>query len=409
MYTLLYADKQGNIFDAPGYAAWGRSGAETVPLHAADMIPLPEGADLLYLPGRKALTQEGEPPGFAVAAILPAGYTRTYLPAFVLEGNAPRLPLFGYTAAALRDGEIYVAAVQTDEGGKWNPLRYNSGKLKKRVREVLKRYPENRIFRQLAHCSLEYHCCTAQNIFYGRWEAGLPVSPACNARCFGCISLQPAECCPSPQSRIPFVPTVPEIVEVMLHHLAEAPEAIISFGQGCEGEPSLQADRIAEAVTTVRHKTKRGVININTNAGFTEGIRKICASGIDSIRVSLISAREDVYDAYYRPVNYTFNNVVNSLRIAKEYGVYLSLNLLVFPGLTDREEEIAALQELISATGVDMVQMRNLNVDPDEIMKIMPPAQGSAIGIKNFMERLQKEFPKLQIGSYSRYVEGGER
>lgn len=404
MYTLLYADEKGHIFDAPGYAAWGRSGADILALDNTEMIPLPEGADLMYLPGRMAVTPTGLSPGLAVAAVLPAGYTRTYLPAFIRTAKAPPLPLFGYTAAALKDGEIYVAAVQTDTGDKWNPLRYNTGQLKKRVRAMLKRYPENRIYRQLAQCSLEYHCCTAQNIFYARWEAGLPVSPVCNARCFGCISLQPAECCPSPQKRIEFVPSVQEMVEVMTNHLTCAPEAIISFGQGCEGEPSLQADRVAEAIKQVRRSTAQGVININTNAGFTVGIKKICAAGLNSMRVSLISARQDIYHAYFRPASYVLDDVINSLVIAKEHDVYVSLNLLVFPGLTDREEEIAALRDLLAASGVDMIQMRNLNADPDELMKIIPPARGQAIGIGAFIEELKSRFPQLRIGSYSRYV-----
>lgn len=404
MYTLLYADKKGNIFDAPGYSAWGRSGKDIHALDDEEMIPLPEGTDLMYLPGRKAISQRGASPGWAVAAILPAGYTRTYLPAFTLTEKAPILPLYGYAAVALKNGEIYTAALKTDEGDTWNPLRYNTGQLKKRVRNMLQRYPKNRIYRQLAQCSLDYHCCTAQNIFYARWEAGLPVSPVCNARCFGCISLQPAECCPSPQSRIAFIPTVQEITEIMINHLTCAPEAIISFGQGCEGEPSLQADILAQAIKQVRQHTARGVININTNAGYTEGIQKICAAGLDSIRVSLISAREDVYNAYYRPVDYALDDVANSIRIAKEHGVYVSLNLLVFPGLTDREEEITALQDFVADTGVDMIQMRNLNADPDEIMKIIPPAQSTAIGISAFIEGLKCKFPGLRIGSYSRYV-----
>ena len=58
--------------------------------------------------------------------------------------------------------------------------------------------PENCIITQLAHCALEYSCFTAQNIFYRRYEGGIPVSNACNAACVGCISEQAADCCPSP-------------------------------------------------------------------------------------------------------------------------------------------------------------------------------------------------------------------
>lgn len=404
MYTLLYADNEGHIYDAPGYPAWGRTGNQNISLEKIDMITLPEGANIMYLPGRKAMGERDDTPGLAVAAILPAGYTRTYLPAFKLAKDAPQLPLYGYTAVAFKNDRFYVAAIKTDEGSKWNPMRFNTGKLKKLVKAKLRQYPQNRIFQQLAHCSLNYHCCTAQNVFYERWEAGIPVSPTCNARCFGCISLQPSECCPSPQQRINFIPSVEEITQVMADHLRHAPEAIISFGQGCEGEPSLQADQIAKAILLTRQQTDRGLININTNAGNTKGIKAICEAGLNSMRVSLISARTELYNAYYNPSGYTLEDVLASIRVAKGCGVYVSLNLLVFPGVTDRTEEVESLKNLIADTGLDMIQMRNLNADPDELMRVMPPTFSKTIGIAAFIAQLKTDFPNLTIGSYSRYV-----
>ena len=74
---------------------------------------------------------------------------------------------------------------------------------------------------------------------------GIPVSPVCNAQCLGCISLQPSECCPSPQTRI-----AEHLSSRNSGTWATSPkpwsEAIISFGQGCEGEPSLQGQIIGK-------------------------------------------------------------------------------------------------------------------------------------------------------------------
>ena len=67
-----------------------------------------------------------------------------------------------------------------------------------------------------------------------------------------------------------------------IYHLSLAPDGIVSFGQGCEGEPSLAADNIAAGERLIREKTKKGQININTNAGYTEGIKK--SSMLDLIR-----------------------------------------------------------------------------------------------------------------------------
>ena len=71
----LYADEDGTIFDAPGIAGLGRSGNTLLPLTPADLIPLPESADLMFLPDRAAMgrTAAGETlplAGRAVAAIL---------------------------------------------------------------------------------------------------------------------------------------------------------------------------------------------------------------------------------------------------------------------------------------------------------------------------------------------------
>lgn len=409
MLTALYADQNGEIYDAPGYAAVGRLGDESVLLTLTDMIPLPEGTDLMYLPGRTALgLQDGclQPvtgPCTAVAAILPVGYTRTFVPAFSRQPSAPLLPLYGYAAVGLYQDELYVAAIKSDDNEKWNPFHYNTPDLKKKVTRVKKQLSGNRIVEQLAHCSLTWHCCTAQNLFYRRWEAGIPVSPACNADCFGCISKQPAECCPSPQSRIQFAPNAEEIANVGIYHLSAAPEAIISFGQGCEGEPSLAAENVAAALAKIRAATQQGLININTNAGYTTGIRKIVDAGLDTMRVSMISAREEVYQAYYRG-DYTLAQVRESIAYAKSHGVYVSINMLLFPGLNDRPEELAAWEEWLADTGVDMIQLRNLNVDPDAFLTVMPKPQGKPLGVVPFLQRLGARFPELVIGSFSHYV-----
>lgn len=408
MIYALYADEKGEIFDAPGIGAVGRFGDEIRPLKPEDLIPLPDSADLMYLPDRQALGVDGDGnilplTGLAVSAILPAGYTRTLLPGFQLQ-EAERLPLYGYTAVAVYKDQLYAAAIYTDENHKWDPENYNTPDLKKLVKRVKKDLPDNPLVEHLANCSLEWHCCTAENLFYRRWECGIPTSPACNANCFGCISLQPAECCPSPQERIRFKPTPEQIAQLGIYHLQTAPEGIISFGQGCEGEPSLAAANISQGIRLIRQQTSRGQININTNAGYTEGIRQIVDAGLDTMRVSIISALPASYDAYYRS-SYKLDDVKESIRYALEHGIYVSLNMLYFPGFNDRAEEFAGWQEFFRQLPVQMIQVRNLNIDPDAFLEIMPQAKGEILGTKAFLQRLHEEFPAMVIGSFSHYVE----
>lgn len=408
MYDFVFADSDGNGYIDENFCALGRLGESFVEIAPEELIPLPKGASLTMIPGRTAVVLDKKGnfrtyphEGWAMGALLPQGYTRTLLPAFINDQKEPLLPLFGYAAVCAVDGEFYVAAVATDDDDHWNPKHFSTPELLHLVNKLKAQMPQNRLIEHLGHCALTYGCFTAQNIFYHRWEGGIPISPVCNANCLGCISLQPSECCPSPQERIKFKPSVEEVAELMNYHL-DKDDAIISFGQGCEGEPSLQAETAAEAIRRVRVENKFGTINMNTNAGYTQGIKALCEAGIDSIRVSLNSATEEVYKGYYRAGGYRLNDVKNSLKIAAAHGVYTYLNLLYYPGLNDKEGEIEALLDLVRECEVKAIQVRNLNIDPEMMTPLVNLAQGDAYGTLTFLKILHEELPEVAVGNYTK-------
>jgi len=53
------------------------------------------------------------------------------------------------------------------------------------------------------------------------------------------------------------VPSPEEISEVALEHIQKVDKSIISFGQGCEGDPLLSAEVIEPAIRSIRSKPKR--------------------------------------------------------------------------------------------------------------------------------------------------------
>ncbi|RJE86003.1 radical SAM protein [Paenibacillus sp. 1011MAR3C5] len=407
--NLVYADEHGNVFDHPDYFGLGRSGDMIVELMEEELIPLPEGATLVSLPFTRPIGLDPESgqmqalPGGAqaVGALLPQGYTRLCLPGYVKSDKNEKLPLFGYTAVVWKDGQFFVTAEQCDDPERWDPLNCDQQELNVQVERLLQKYPDNRLYKHLSHCALGYECLTASNTFLSRWEGAVPVSYSCNAGCFGCISEQPDDSgFVAPQTRMNFKPTVDEVVEIMLEHLKE-PESIISFGQGCEGEPSTQAKIIVEAMKRVRAQTSLGYININTNAGLTDFMRAIVDAGLDLMRVSTISAIDEHYNAYYKPRAYTLQNVERSLKYATDQGVYTSINYLIFPGVTDREEEIEAMIGFAKRTGLKLIQMRNLNIDPESYLELIPKAQGEIYGMKQMLEIYRQELPDVVIGSYT--------
>ena len=165
----------------------------------------------------------------------------------------------------------------------------------------------------------------------------------------------------------------------------------------------MQWRLLERSIREMREKTERGTINLNTNGSFPERVKKLCDAGLDSLRVTLNSPHPHFFTRYHRPRGYTVRKIVNSLSQAKEKDVYTSINLLVFPGFTDREEEVEGLIDLVRKTRLDLIQMRNLNIDPDLYLKEM--GKGSGLGISEMIRILKKEFPSLRFGYFNRTKE----
>ena len=418
---LVFADLKGQIFDFPGLLALGRSGQEFYLPEEKDFIPLPYGSELFVLPDRHPVGLDpttGEvvvlkenpfcpsEPALAVAAFIAPAHTHTFLAAWAkAQESLPPLPLFAYTAVGWWDEGFWVTAFRSDPDPRQDLDHFQPEDVRRRTLKRLKEHPRNRLIQHLGRrCCLTYGCPAARNFFLDRYEAPLPTAQSCNAQCLGCLSLQPEEGPPATQERLDFTPSAEEIAEVATGHLFRAKPALVSFGQGCEGEPLLKAPLLEKAITLIRKQTSRGTINLNTNASIPEGIDRLASSGLDSIRVSLPTARERYWRAYVRPRGFGLREIRESIIQMKKKGGFVSLNYFIFPGVTDEPEEVSALEEII-ALGVDFIQLRNLNIDPDWYLeKIDFRPQRSPWGIRRLQEHLKRRFPHLGFGYFNPYL-----
>ncbi|MEI8111638.1 MAG: radical SAM protein [Chitinophagia bacterium] len=412
---LLYSDGQGNIFEDETLFAIGRSGWDAHPVDDESWIALPEGGNLYELPGRRGIGMDVKDgtlrlceKGWAVAAFIPPAHTGLLLAAYETLPDAPTLPLFCYTAAGWRDQQVYVTAVRIENDIRQEASGYQLNDISKGAQQMLQAYPNNRLVQHLINnCCNTYHCPAARNLALGRWECPVPSSPACNANCIGCISFQPAEeSIVSTQDRLTFKPTVEEIVEFTVPHLINAPFPIVSFGQGCEGEPLLMWETLAAAITEIRKHTQRGSININTNGSNPDAVQVLCNAGLNSIRVSTNSVQKHLYEKYYRPNNYIFEDIRKSLQVVRDAGGWTSINYFVFPGITDTEAEYEALRKFILDTGLRMIQWRNFNIDPDWYLGKMNLSEtGNTMGIQQLFKAIRDEFPNLKFGYFNPSME----
>jgi len=418
LINALVADAAGEIFELPGYAAAGMGGPVQVPLSVDRTVAMPHGSELMMLPDRvpvlynrsaramEAVAENPYEPGepiFPVAVFNSPGYVATHVCAYEEREGAQTLPLFSYGAVGWAKGRFRSAAVRVDFEPRQDlrkmPIECVSAGVA-RMREAM---PKNRLRAHLETCALTYGCPAGKNFFLGRYEAPLPTARRCNARCLGCLSLQTQSGLSCSQDRIDFTPTAEEIAEVALMHIGRVKKAVVSFGQGCEGDPLLAASVVAPAVRRIRAATGKGTVNLNTNASRPDLLKKIIDAGLDSLRVSLNSVREPVYTAYFRPVDYRFADVVESIDLALSKGVFVSINLLNMAGVTDAPEEVDALEAFFVEHRIGMIQWRNLNYDPLRYAAAMAAAAplGPPIGMPTLLERIRTAFPGLRFGYFN--------
>lgn len=417
---LVFADKRGKVFTFPGLRSAGMKARRYFELDPKALLKLPAASELFILPARapvgldpesgEAVVLDSDPyarsktPCFAVAAFIPPGYTLTHNAAYTEMPDAAQLPLFAYGACAFYKGNFYVSAVRVDRGHRHDERFLSIKAVRKGVTEYKKLFPKNRLVPHLANCAMVNGCANAKNFFLGRFEAPVPTSPVCNAQCQGCISLQPdGRDFPATQKRIAFVPTPEEIAELAVYHFEREEDPIVSFGQGCEGEPTLQAGVIEKAIRLIRRQTSRGLININTNASRPQALARLFDAGLTNIRVSTNSVREPYYSRYYQPRGYSFKEVAQSVDAAKKHGGFVSINYLSMPGFTDWTEEVEAFRHFIGEHRVDMVQWRNLNYDPARYFRDLKLENEKIemIGMAEVIARIRKEFPRLLSGYFN--------
>ncbi len=416
---ILAADSKGTIYSLPGVEAAGMKGGCFFRLPPRELVPLPPGSELFLLPGRMPVGWDPAAGGFitlgagalpdknkdcfAVAAFVSPGFTASFSSAYAESGNPVLLPLFSYAACAFYKGSFHAACLRVDRERRQDVGLMDIDAVRRNAAELKKTFPGNRLVVHLEGCALTYSCPAAKNFFLGRYEAPLPTSPSCNARCAGCISLQPPGRCPVTQPRIAFLPDPEEVAEVALFHIARVRDPVVSFGQGCEGEPLLAGKVLEKSIRLIRNRTARGMINLNTNASRPQTVGRLFDAGLDSIRVSLNSVRPDYYRRYFQPRGYHFREVLRSIKTAKEKQGFVSVNYLTMPGFTDCREEIAAFRGFLERYRIDMIQWRNLNYDPRryfrELKVSVKPEEMT--GVRQLIHSLKKEFPKLMMGYFN--------
>lgn len=415
----LVADTEGKVYELPQFGPVGMKAGKFFRLEREDLLKIHPDSELFILPDRFAIVWDSKEKEFVelrtdpftgeqirpVAVFLPPGCTSSYNTAYVEEnrnrGPVEQLPLFSYAPAVFRENSIYSAYVRTDLSTRHELAGMPVDRVIKKVSEIKTLFPRNRLLAHLENCALEYGCPAAKNFFLGRFEAPLPTSPLCNISCVGCISYQEKiSCC---QQRIDFLPYPEEVGEIAVYHLEKVPDAIVSYGQGCEGEPLMVSDLLKASIRYIRKQTSSGMVNLNTNATRPDIISELYDAGLDSIRVSINSFQEELYRKYIRTSKYPLALAVDSMRRFHKKGGFVSVNYLSFPGLTDSRHETDKFFDVLNEGIVDMIQWRNMNIDPKfyrHKLGLKVP-ETEMIGIRQLFNKVKATYPQVMNGYFN--------
>jgi pyruvate-formate lyase-activating enzyme len=400
VFAALHSDRSGRIVVAADYTAAVFEGSRSAPL--VDPIPLPPGAEVVPLAGRLGIgldragrARELGAGRFGVAALLPIGYLRMGLPAYLDDRSTAPLRPRGYAAVgAGADGGLVVSATILDPDAA-RADRRAAPELSARINAMLREQPSSRAVRQLARCAKEYRCRAAANAFLGQHDCALPLAAPANEHPPEVLALRDdAEA--SPTEPAAFKPSADEVMDVASRHL-EAGGAVVAFGRACEGEPLLVARLIEAAIAGIRARTRRGTIHLETNGSLPVALRRLCDAGLDSVAVRITSARPETYESIHRPAGFRLKDVRASIATAVQANIAVALRVLVLPGLIDRENEIDALVGLAGELpDGSSIALSDLAVDPARALELVPRSE-QALGVMRMIERLRADAAHLRI------------
>ena len=338
---MLFADDQGRIYDHPDYLMVGRSAGPDRPPNRigpdrtardepvvlpAQMPPRRAGP---RIPDGRLRSQgrnwgEGRPNAGPWPRFSNRGYVRTLLPA--AEGRREGLraaPVGVFGGGGFLDGKYVAGAFRVEDNPHWDPRNFDDRKMMPKTGRVAWRATGTiRSFSIWPTAATHNHCFAAKNLFLERWGSAfagqqnmqrpLPRVPFRSAQ----------RVLPGPRMRGSiFARPRRQIVDVAAPHLENAPDSIVSFGQGCEGEPLTEAPLIEEAIVEIRNRTKKGTVNLNTNGSLPPGGGKTRGrGGWIPIRVSLNSARPEIYRAYVRPNGFDITDIEQNASFVRRRG-----------------------------------------------------------------------------------------
>ncbi len=367
---LLFADDKGTIYDHPTLKMTVRSeNLKTIP-YELEMEPVPDNVKPEYLENASPLAYNQEKAGIEVFksghAIFiqpPEGYLRLYLPAYQKRNNDILLPK-PYTPVGWMNESFVSPITVVDKLPSSESV--NTGK---KFHGFLKSYKKENAFKDFLLLNSDlYHTKNEEIVF------------------------------PLSEETSNFSEN--DLTTILEHYSKIASYPILNI---CHNNFKEQTnpDNFLNIIERIKSKNDNMTIIYSSNLQDMVILKKIVESGCDCINAELMTTNSET--GWIVDESVSIENVYKSLQAIYRKNIYKSLTLHTLPGLTDRQTETESLIDFLSTFNIDLLLLRNMEIDPDIIFMNNNLKNEDIKGLKNMLKLVKKKVKNIKIGYFNRH------
>lgn len=378
--SLLFADKNGNIYDHPTLKMTGKTNSFDIVPYETELTELPKNHKIKFLEGAVPLGYDQERAkivefegGFPVYITTPKGYLRVLMPSFKAFNNNILQP-DEYTAVGFMEDTFYFPGIKADV--LTEDISEKNGTFKDKI--VKYEYANNKLVNYLIKMSKKT---------FGEIETLTPFGNEIifDFRYFG-------ETTPS------------EVYELLNIYSKEQKFPVVTF------KNIALSDNIFEIfVDSLKLTSKLDSLTINIQNPIVPSnqMKKILEYPPNSITIPFISSLNSLISSKISDTIGLMKNHNESIQklieLFQRYGTNVFVDLLILPGFTDTEGNIQNLVDFLNTYRINSLKLSNMKINPNRIFEGVESLKEELLGIRTMLKKLKKECKELKFSVFVRH------
>lgn len=378
--SLLFADKNGNIYDHPTLKMTGKTNSFDIVPYETELTELPKNHKIKFLEGAVPLGYDQERAkivefegGFPVYITPPKGYLRVLMPSFKALNNNILQP-DEYTAVGFMEDTFYFPGIKADL--LTEDISEKNGTFKDKI--VKYEYANNKLVNYLIKMSKKT---------FGEIET---LTPFGNEIIFDFRYFR--ETTPS------------EVYELLNIYSKEQKFPVVTF------KNIALSDNIFEIfVDSLKLTSKLDSLTINIQNPIVPSnqMKKILEYPPHSITIPFISSLNSLISSKISDTIGLMKNHNESIQklieLFQRYGTNVFLDLLILPGFTDTERNIQNLVDFLNTYRINSLKLSNMKINANKIFEGVESLKEELLGIRTMLKTLKKGCKELKFSVFGRH------